>query len=86
MVRRNVFIAGAILVLGSIAVTASAQGRGVACFGRGGGGAMLLAMPEVQKELNLNDDQKKQVDRCLRMPARSCGPRLGRSIFRNCRT
>ena len=66
MLRRNVFIAGAILVLGSIAVTASAQGPRGGMFGRGGGSsAMLLGIPEVQKELNLSDDQKKDVDALL---------------------
>ena len=89
MLRRNVFIAGVILVLGSIAVTASAQGPGGGmCGGMRGGGssAMLLGIPEVQKELNLNDDQKKQIDTLLAEAVRRCGPRSGRSISRNCRT
>src|SRR5208337_5318525 len=69
MLRRNVFIAGVILVMGSIAVTASAQ-RGGGMFGGGmfgggmlGGGAnlMLLRMPEVQSELNLTADQKTEI-------------------------
>lgn len=66
MLRRNVFIAGVILVLGSITVTASAQGPRGGMFGRGGGSsAMLLGMPEVQKELNVTADQKKQIDTLL---------------------
>ncbi|MEI8373608.1 MAG: hypothetical protein WCJ35_12345 [Planctomycetota bacterium] len=66
MLRRSVFIAGVILVLGSFAVTASAQGPGGGMFGRSGGSStMLLGIPEVQKELNLSDDQKKQVDTLL---------------------
>ncbi len=31
----------------------------------GGSSSMLLGIPEVQKELNLNDDQKKQIDALL---------------------
>jgi hypothetical protein len=64
-----------ILVLGSIAVTASAQppggfGGGMGMFGGmfgGGGGAgggmtlMLVRMPEVQTELNLTDDEKTKL-------------------------
>jgi len=72
MLRRNALIAGVILVLGSIAVTASAQpGAGGRPGGFGGGmmgggsSAMLLRMPEVQKELNLSDDQKKQIETLL---------------------
>ncbi len=54
------------MVLGSIALTAAAQGPRGGGFGggmfRGGGSAsMLLGIEEVQKELNLNDDQKKQI-------------------------
>lgn len=61
MLRRDFIIAGLFVVLGSIAVTASAQGQGP---GGGGGGssAMLLTMPEVLKELNVTDDQKKQIE------------------------
>jgi hypothetical protein len=51
-----------LLILVSLAVAASAQGP----FGRGGGSsAMLLGIPEVQKELNLNDDQTKQITTLL---------------------
>jgi Spy/CpxP family protein refolding chaperone len=64
MLQRSVIIAGVIWVLGSLAGTASAQGPGGGMFGRGGGGssAMLLGMAEVQKELNLSDEQKKQIE------------------------
>ncbi|MGO9111934.1 MAG: hypothetical protein ACLP9L_22130 [Thermoguttaceae bacterium] len=63
MLRRTVFIAGVILVFASIAATASAQPRGGMFGGPFGGGssAMILGMPEVQTELNLNDDQKTQI-------------------------
>src|SRR5208282_4605317 len=65
MLRRNLIIAGMFVVLGSICTAASAQGPGGGgFFGRGGGGAsgaMLLAMPEVQTELNLSEDQKSQI-------------------------
>ncbi len=64
MLRRVFIIAGMFVVSGSIAVTVSAQGPGGGggFFGRGGGsGAMLLAIPEVQKELNLSADQKDQL-------------------------
>ena len=64
MLRRVVLIAGVVAVLGSVAATASAQGFRGGMSGRGAG-AMLLAMPEVQKELNLNDDQAKQVNTLL---------------------
>jgi hypothetical protein len=70
MVRRSVLIGGMILLVGSIAATAMAQpgggrgpGGGMGMFGGpgGGSGAMLLGMTEVQKELNVTDEQKKQV-------------------------
>ena len=65
MLRRSVVITGIFVASASIAMTAAAQSnRGGMLFGRGGGGsgAMLLAIPEVQKELNLSDDQKKQIE------------------------
>jgi Spy/CpxP family protein refolding chaperone len=48
----------------AVAGSASAQGRGFGFgFGpMGGGGAMLLRMPEVQTELKLTDEQKTKVD------------------------
>jgi Spy/CpxP family protein refolding chaperone len=50
--------------LAAVAATASAQpGRGI--FG-GRSSSMLLTIPEVQKELNLNDDQKKQIETLTR--------------------
>jgi Spy/CpxP family protein refolding chaperone len=72
MVRRSLFIAGVTFVLGSIAVTASAQpgGGGPGFFGGmlGGGGGlggginlMLLRTPEVQKELKLTPDQTSEI-------------------------
>ncbi len=70
MLQRNGLIAGMLVVLASMAVTAAAQpgppgpGGGMR-FGRGSS-AVLLAMPEVQKELNLNDDQTKQITTLLR--------------------
>ncbi len=66
MLRRNVLIAGILAIVTSTALTALAQpgpGGGM-MFGRGSA-AMLLAMPEVQKELNLNDDQAKQITTSL---------------------
>jgi hypothetical protein len=66
MLRRNVIIAGILLACGSMAVKASAQpGGGGGFFGRGGSGgtaAMLLAIPEVQAELKLSEDQKTKLD------------------------
>ena len=61
------------MVLGSIAVTALAQGpRGGGpgagfggMFRAGGSASMLLGIEEVQKELNLRDDQKKQINTLL---------------------
>jgi Spy/CpxP family protein refolding chaperone len=64
MLRRNAFIAGAILMVGAIAVPASAQGPRGGMY-RGGSSAMLLGIPEVQKELNLSDEQKTQIDALL---------------------
>jgi Spy/CpxP family protein refolding chaperone len=69
MLRRDLIIAGALLVLGSMAVTATAQppGGGGGLFGGGGlgralgSGAMLLGIPEVQTELSLTDDQKEKI-------------------------
>ncbi len=66
MLRRSVLCAGVVLVLSSIALTASAQGPFGGGFGRGGGGggssSMLLIIPEVQKELNITDSQKKEIE------------------------
>lgn len=47
-------------LLASVAVAQAPRG-GFGGLG-GQGGAMLLSLPEVQKELGLNDDQKKQAD------------------------
>ena len=69
MLRRTMF-AGAVaaVLLGAFVVLAQEQkgGQGRGGFGGfggpggglGGGNAMLLGIPEVQKELGLNDDQK----------------------------
>ncbi len=74
MVRRSLFVAGMVLALGSIAVTASAQpggggGMGGMLGGLFGGGTgatvsnlMLLRMPEVQTELSLTADQQTQLN------------------------
>jgi len=61
MARRTGPIAGAILALGLIAVTASAQRFGGGLLGGGGSISMLATIPEVQAELNLNDDQKTRI-------------------------
>ena len=78
MVRRSLFVAGMVLALGSIAVTASAQpggggGMGGMLGGLFGGGAgatvsnlMLLRMPEVQTELSLTADQQTQLNSLIR--------------------
>ncbi len=72
MLRRSVLMSGLVLVL--IVSTASAQQRrGQGRRGFGGRGfrgmrassAMLLGIEEVQKELGLSDEQKKQVDELL---------------------
>jgi Spy/CpxP family protein refolding chaperone len=71
MLRRNLFTAGMFLACGLMAVNASAQGPGGSAgggFGRvmGGGGnitaTMLLGVPEVQKELNITDEQKTKIE------------------------
>ena len=77
MVRRNVFIAGVVLGLGSLAVTALAQGPGGGGFGGGMGGGMfgggmfggggavtnlaLLRITEVRTELTVTADQQTKL-------------------------
>ena len=64
MLRRSLLIAGLFVVVGALAVPASAQGPGGGgFFGRGGSrsGAMLLTIPEVQTELGLTESQKSEL-------------------------
>lgn len=57
------FLGACLMVLVVSAGVAEAQqpGRGGRGGFGGGGSAMILSMPEVQKELGLSDDQKKQL-------------------------
>ena len=70
MLRRSVLVGGLVLVL-SASVASAQQPRGQGRGGFGGPGgfqgspAMLLGVPEVQKELGLNDDQKKQLEQLV---------------------
>src|SRR3954468_15705393 len=57
--RSRMIWAAAIGVALAAAGTALTQGRGG--FGGMGGGPNLLAMPQVQEELKLTDDQKEKV-------------------------
>jgi Spy/CpxP family protein refolding chaperone len=96
MLRRDVLIAGMLVVLGSIAMTASAQppggpGGGVPGGGmfmiRGGGpGAMLLRIAEVQRELNLSSEQKQQIETLLADAVQKVRVSLGQVNFQDLQT
>ncbi len=72
MLRRSVLMSGLVLVL-IVSLASAQQRRGQGRRGFGGRGfgamrassAMLLGIEEVQKELGLSDEQKKQVDELL---------------------
>jgi Spy/CpxP family protein refolding chaperone len=96
MVRRNVFIAGMILILGSVAVTASAQpggpggGMGGMLGGLFGGpvgqtasNVMLLGIPEVQTELNITPGQKTKVTALLDESRQKMRESFGQINFRD---
>ncbi len=86
MLRRNLLIAGILIVLSSIAMTASAQPGGF-FGGMPGGGLsfMLLRMPEVQKELNLNAGQKTRITTLLGEVNEKLRPTAGQVNFQELR-
>jgi len=71
MLRRTVFLSGlAVVIAAASAVQAQdrparGQGFGGLGFGFGGMDIFLLQMPEVQKELTINDEQKGLIDAAM---------------------